>query len=330
MILAGDIGGTKTNLALFEEGADGQLAQIELRSFPSQDYEGLERVVAEFIRGRKLPLRAACFGVAGPVIGGVSRTPNLPWEVSAKSLASSLHLENVRVINDLEATAYGVPALNRDQLVVLNQGEEKGSGGNIAIIAAGTGLGEAALVWDGAHYHAMASEGGHADFAPRNELEMDLLRYLLTLKKRVSYERVLSGPGLVNIYNFLKARGHAEEPSWLKEAILASDDPAPIISETALAGKASICVKALDMFAAVYGAQAGNLALVFKATGGVYVGGGIAPKIVDKLTDGTFVAAYMDKGRLSPMVIAAPVYVIMNPKTALIGAVHYAASLLTR
>ncbi len=328
MILAGDIGGTKTNLALFERRPEGQLSEIELRTFRSPDYEGLERVVTEFIGGRELPIKSACFGVAGPVIDGVCRTPNLPWEVSARSLASLLHLKEARVINDLEATAYGVPALGDEELVTLNAGEKNGRG-NIALIAAGTGLGEAALVWDGAHYHAMASEGGHADFAPRNELEMELLSYLLTLKRRVSYERVLSGPGLVNIYNFLKARGRETEPPWLKEAILASDDPAPVISAAALAGKAEICVKALDMFAAVYGAQAGNLALVFKATGGVYVGGGIAPKIVKKLVDGTFVEAYKDKGRLSPLVIATPVRIIMNPKTALFGAAHYAASLST-
>jgi glucokinase len=214
-------------------------------------------------------------------------------------------------------------------LVTLNPGQRT-HGGNLAVIAAGTGLGEAALIWDGAHYHAMASEGGHADFAPRNELEIELLRYMLGIKPRVSYERILSGPGLVNIYNFLKAGGVEEEPDWLKQEIEASDDHARTISQAALAGRAEICVRALDIFVSVYGAQAGNLALTVKATGGVFVGGGIAPKIIDKLRDGKFIEAYKDKGRLSPLVEAAPVEVIMEPLTALIGAAHYAARRRTR
>jgi glucokinase len=325
MILAGDIGGTKTNLALFEEAADDKFTQREGQTFPSNDYPGLEAVIVEFLRGREFPIEAAAFGVAGPVIDGVCRATQLPWVVSQTSLQDILRLDDVWVINDLEATAYGVAALGEEQLVVLNPGR-RAHGGNIAIIAAGTGLGEAALIWDGAHYHAMASEGGHADFAPRNELEIELLRYLLTLKHRISYERVLSGPGLVTVYNFFKATGLAAEPEWLRLEIEASDDAARTISQAALSGRAEICVRALDLFVSVYGAQAGNLALTVKATGGVFVGGGIAPKIIEKLTDGTFIKAYKDKGRLSPMVEAAPVAVIMEPKTALIGAGRYAAA----
>ena len=324
MILAGDIGGTKTNLALFEEASDGGLSKSEGRTFPSKDYAELEAVISEFLNGRTLPIEAAAFGVAGPVIDGVCRATQLPWIVSRTSLQEVLRIDDVWVINDLEATAYGVPALTSEQLVTLNPGE-RANGGNIAVIAAGTGLGEAALIWDGAHYHAMASEGGHVDFAPRNELEMGLLRYMLTIKHRVSYERVLSGPGLVNIYNFLKASGTAEEPDWLRLEIEASVDHARTISQAALAGRAEICVKALDIFVSIYGAQAGNLALTVKATGGVFVGGGIAPKIIEKLTDGKFLEAYKDKGRLSPLVEAAPVEVIMEPLTALIGAGRYAA-----
>lgn len=230
----------------------------------------------------------------------------------------------MRLINDLEATGYGIPLLEPSELLTLNEGNEKPEG-NKALIAAGTGLGEAALIWNGARYHVLASEGGHADFAPRNEIEMELLRYLLTLKSRVSYERVLSGPGLINVYNFLKINRFADEPDWLAEAIGLPSDDAMIISKYALSGESELCVKALDLFASIYGAQAGNLALTFKATGGVYVGGGIAPKIVDKLTDGAFVSAFKDKGRLSPLVEASPVHVIMNPKTALLGAANYAA-----
>lgn len=329
MILAGDIGGTKTNLALFDEETDGALYVREERTFSSHDYAGLEAVIVEFLQGRELPIEAAAFGVAGPVINGVCHTTQLPWIVSRASLAEALRIEDVWVINDLEATAFGVAALREDQLVTLNAGERV-SGGNIAVIAAGTGLGEAALVWDGAHYHAMASEGGHVDFAPRNELEIELLRYMLTIKPRVSYERVLSGQGLVNIYNFLKAVGVEEEPDWLKLEIESGTDAARTISQAALARRAEICVRALDIFVSIYGAQAGNLALTIKATGGVFVGGGIAPKIIEKLTDGAFIKAYKDKGRLSPLVEATPVQVIMEPKTALIGAGHYARQMQTK
>lgn len=325
MILAGDIGGTKTNLALFEESAGGGLLKKEERTFASNDYAGLEAVVAEFLGDRELPIEAGAFGVAGPVIDGVSRVTQLPWIISSASLRELLKVSDAFVINDLEATAYGVPALKEEQLVTLHSGE-RARAGNVAIIAAGTGLGEAALIWDGARYHAMASEGGHVDFAPRNELEIELLRHLLTKKHRISYERILSGPGLVNVYNFFKERGLAEEPEWLRLEIEQSEDAAPIISETALAGGAEICVKTLDLFVSIYGAQAGNLALTVKATGGVFVGGGIAPKIIEKLMDGRFVEAYRDKGRLSPLVEASPVYVIMEPKTALIGAASYASA----
>lgn len=327
MILAGDIGGTKTNLALFDEEAGGKLSKKEERTFHSHDHTGLEAVIAEFLNGRELPIDAAAFGVAGPVIDGVCRATQLPWVVSRTSLQDVLRIDEVWVINDLEATAYGIPLLSEEQLVTINPGQRV-KGGNIAVIAAGTGLGEAALIWDGAHYHAMASEGGHVDFAPRNELEIELLRYLLTLKHRISYERILSGPGLVNIYNFFK--GRLDEPEWLKQEIEASDDAARTISQAALAGRAEICVKTLELFVSIYGAQAGNLALTVKATGGVFVGGGIAPKIIEKMTDGTFLEAYRDKGRLSPLVEAAHVAVIMEQKTALLGAGCYAAALRAR
>ncbi|HEY0319552.1 MAG TPA: glucokinase [Pyrinomonadaceae bacterium] len=325
MILAGDIGGTKTNLALFEDAADGKLSKREGQTFSSKDHADLEAVIAEFLSGHELPIDAAAFGVAGPVIDGVCRATQLPWIVSRASLQDVLRIDDVWVINDLEATAYGVPTLSEDQLVTLNPGQ-RAHGGNIAVIAAGTGLGEAALIWDGARYHTMASEGGHVDFAPRNELEIELLRYMLTIKHRISYERILSGQGLVNIYNFLKARGLSDEPDWLRLEIEESADAARTISQCALAARAEICVKALDLFVSIYGAQAGNFALTVAATGGVFVGGGIAPKIIEKLTDGTFLESYKDKGRLSPMVEAAHVSVIMEPLTALIGAGSYAAT----
>jgi glucokinase len=329
MILAGDIGATKTNLALFEEAAGGRLSKKEEGTFHSRDYAGLEAVIAEFLNGRDVAIEAAAFGVAGPVINGVSHTTQLPWIISRASLQEVLRAENVWVINDLEATAYGVPSLREEQLVTLHEGQRE-EGGNIAVIAAGTGLGEAALIWDGARYHAMPSEGGHVDFAPRNDLEIELLRHLLTKKHRISYERILSGPGIVNVYNFFKERAPKEEPDWLRQEIEESDDAARTISQAALANRAEICVKTLDLFVTIYGAQAGNLALTVKATGGVFVGGGIAPKIIEKMTDGKFVEAYKDKGRLSPLVEAAPVHVIMEPKTALLGAGNYARARSTR
>lgn len=328
-ILAGDIGGTKANLALYEVEARGSLALIDERRYVSHDYESLESLIEEFIKGHDRELRAACFGIPGAVVDGEARLPNLPWLVSRKNLAAALKLNEVHLINDLEATAHGIGALDASQIVTLNEGEAEGRG-NLALMAAGTGLGEAALFWDGARYRVAASEGGHADFAPRNKLEMELLAYLLTKHQRVSYERVLSGPGLVNVYNFFKESGRAAEPAWLAEALAASDDQAQTIAEAALAEKAELCVRALELFVTIYGAQAGNLALIFKATGGVYVGGGIAPKIIGKLGDGLFMKAFKAKGRLSPLVAAMPVHVIMNPKTALIGAAHYAVNQLSR
>lgn len=326
IILAGDIGGTKTNLALFES-ADGKLVVSEEQTLASNDFPGLEAAIAAFLKGRTIDTAAACFGVAGPVIEGISQTPNLPWVVNEQALREALRTNAVKLINDLEATAYGIHSLQGDQLVVLNEGNREANG-NVALVAAGTGLGEAALFWNGASYDVIASEGGHADFAPRNELEMDLLRHLLqTKKKRISYERVLSGPGLVNIYDFLKSSGLEEEPAWLAEELSSSKELPKSISVSGVSGKAEICVRALDIFTELYGAQAGNLALTFNASGGVYLGGGIAPKIVDKLKSGNFMKAFVDKGRLSPVVSAVPVYVIMNPKTALLGAARVASSL---
>lgn len=328
-ILAGDIGGTKTNLALYELEARGGLALIDEQRYVSHDYESLEVLIEEFIKGRSDKLQAACFGVPGPVVDGAAHLPNLPWLVSKQTLAAALRIDAVHLINDLEATGHGISALTADELRTLNEGAPEPHG-NMALIAAGTGLGQAALFWNGERYHVAASEGGHADFAPRNEIEIALLVYLLNTQEHVSYERVLSGPGLVNIYNFLKESGRALEPTWLAEAMAVSDDQAKTIGQAALAGKASLCSRALEMFVAIYGAQAGNLALTFKATGGVYLGGGIAPKIIASLEGSVFMESFKRKGRLSSLVAATPVHVIMNPKTALVGAAHYAAHQLLK
>jgi glucokinase len=332
MILAGDVGGTKSNLALFTFKS-GQLSPVVEHTLPSQDYAGLEDVIRDFldlVTGHHPPgtidrISGACFGVAGPVVGDRCETPNLPWIISVQALRQALGFKAVTLVNDLEATGYGIASLGRDEFTTLNEGSLS-EGGNAALIAAGTGLGEAMLYWDREDFIPIASEGGHADFAPRNALEIELLRYLLDRLNRVSYERVLSGPGLFNIYSFLRDSGYGEEPAWLTEQ-LQHDDPSAAIGKAALGNQNELCVKALDMLVSIYGAEAGNLALKVKAVGGVYIGGGIAPKIIDKLSDGTFMRAFTDKGRLSPLLEAIPVRVILNPKTALYGAARFAALL---
>ncbi|MCX7722271.1 MAG: glucokinase [Verrucomicrobiae bacterium] len=321
MILAGDIGGTKVNLALFDVSA-GRLVLRATGTFASQRYASLEQLALEFSAAHKLPVTHAAFGVAGPVKHGRAQLTNVNWTVDATSLSSSLQA-TVWLLNDLEATAYGIAALEPQDFVVLNAGEP-GATGNAAVIAAGTGLGEAGLFWDGQRHVPWACEGGHAEFAPRTDLDIELLKYLRARFGRVSWERVLSGPGLFNIYSFLKDTRRADEPAWLAEELSRGDPPA-VISQAALACRAEICMKALDLFVAYYGAEASNLALKAMATAGVYIGGGIAPKVIAKLRDGTFMSAFNFGGRLTSLLEAIPVKVIMNEKTALLGAARFAA-----
>jgi glucokinase len=321
MLLAGDIGGTKTNLAFFEVEGE-RLKPVAAGTFSSREHASLDEIVRQFVSAHSLRVKYACFGIAGPVRHGRCEATNLAWVVDAHQLARELAIETITLINDLEANAYGIAVLEPKDFVVLNEGVPD-EGGNAAVIAAGTGLGEAGLYWDGKQHRAFAGEGGHADFAPRSALEIELLRYLLTQFEHVSYERVLSGPGLYNIYKFLRDTGRGEEPAWLTEEIC-QHDPSAAISQAALAGKCALCMQALDLFVALYGAKAGNLALTIMAAGGVFVGGGIAPKILEKLTDGTFMAAFTAKGRLKPVLEAMPVRVILNDKTALLGAARCA------
>jgi glucokinase len=321
MILAGDIGGTKTNLGLFD-ASDGTLQSERQQSFPSKGHSGLEDIIKKFMTDDTRAVTAACFGIAGPVIGGRSITPNLPWIVDSRSLAHMLGLETVTLLNDLESTAYGLAELKPEEMATLNPGVS--ASGNAALIAAGTGLGVASLFWDGDSFLPSASEGGHMDFAPRNELEIELLRFMLKEHGHVSIERVLSGPGLYNIYRFLSSVGHAEEVPAVQER-LRQDDPSKVIANAALAGESELAAKALDMFAALYGATAGNVALLLKATGGLFIGGGIAPKILEKLKDGLFMQAFLDKGRLTPLMETIRVQVVLNDKTALLGAARVAA-----
>jgi glucokinase len=324
LVLAGDIGGTKTSLALYSVHGD-KLRSESQRTFSSKSYSGLVPVLKDFLAGTDHAIDSACFGIAGPVIDGKVKTPNLPWVVDAAESRRDLKLDSVTLLNDLEAAAYGILTLENDEFFVLNEGTMRHSG-NKSLIAAGTGLGQAILYDDGRRFYPLASEGGHADFAPRNELEIELLRHLIGRFGHVSYERVVSGPGLVNIYRFLKEVGR-EEPPWLTERISASSDLGVVISKAALADEAPICVEALNLFVSVYGAEAGNLALRAKSVRGLYVGGGIAPKILEKLKDGTFMRAFVDKGRYTDFMAAIPVRVVLNEQAALRGAAYYAAFL---
>jgi glucokinase len=323
MILAGDIGGTHTRLA-FLEGTAERLQPVQMEVFPSPQFSGLTEIARKFLGEHPQAVDAACFGLPGAVANGRVETTNLPWVVDAHQMAADLKISSITLINDLLANAHGIALLEESDFVVLNPAVAN-STGNRALISAGTGLGEAGLYADGrGGYHPFPSEGGHADFAPRTDLEIDLLRYLMGRFEHVSYERVLSGPGLHNIYQFLLETGRGEEPAWLAEQI-AQGDPSAAISKSALEGTSAICVQALDVFVSVYGAETGNLALKMLATGGMYVGGGIAPKIIRKLSSTTFMKAFAAKGRSSGLLNDIPVRVITNDKTALLGAGHVAA-----
>ncbi|MDW8240990.1 MAG: glucokinase [Acidobacteriota bacterium] len=326
MILAGDIGGTHTRLALCEL-TQGRPRLTAVEIYQSSQYETLSAIISEFLRDKRHRIDAACFGIAGPVRQGRSELSNLNWTVEAIQLSQQIGVEKVELINDLEANAYGLALLAPDDLRTLQQGEAE-AGGHAALIAAGTGLGEAGLYWDGADYRPLPSEGGHVDFAPRNQLEVELVLYLMERFDHVSYERVLSGPGLINIYKFLRDTGRGDEPAWLIEPVNSGN--AAAISQAAMEGRCPLCAQALDLFVSIYGAEAGNLALKFLATGGVYVGGGIAPKIIGKLQDGTFLNAFTAKGRLTPLMQMIPVRVILNDRTALLGAARRAAMLIQK
>jgi glucokinase len=322
MILAGDIGGTNTRLALFDAKSERMNMLFE-KTFPSREKTGLEAVLAEFLSLHPGDLTRASFGIAGPVRNGRCEATNLPWIVDSKTVAKQLGLKGVGLMNDLVANAYGIRLLQPKDFVTLNKGARNAQG-NMAIISAGTGLGEAGMYWDGHVHRPFASEGGHADFSPRNHLEMELLDYSMSRYRRVSFERLVSGPGLAHIYQFLRDRGKGEEPSWLAEQ-MHHDDTAPLISRLAIEGKSPLCRSALDLFVSFYGAEAGNLALKLMATGGVYLGGGIAPKIISILKEPVFMNAFTAKGRMRPLLEDIPVRVIMNAKTALLGAARHAA-----
>ncbi len=323
-LLAGDIGGTKTILALFNIDHDLQL-EAET-TFKSADYPSLEAVVQKFLANTGASVTKAVFGVAGPIVNGESKITNLPWVISETLVSQALHGAAVKLINDLEAIAYAVPHLPPADLAALNP-QVAARDGNKAIIAPGTGLGEASLFFHENHYYAIPSEGGHADFAPHTPLELDLLRYLLARFDHVSYERVCAGIGIRNIYDFLKDSHFAAETPAVAAAISQAADATPIIIQTGLAGGCQLCQATLDTFVSILGAEAGNLALKMMATGGVYLGGGIPPKILPKLQDGAFITAFIRKGRFADLLSQIPVYVILNDKTALWGAAYYGLDL---
>ena len=322
-ILAGDIGGTKTHLALYAY-TEGTLSLKTQRQFASRNYADFSDVVDAFAAALEgTAVDAACFGVAGPVIGGRCRTTNLPWEIGTPELQRQLGTPEVRLLNDLEATAYGMLYLDEGAFTDLNP-SAAAAAGNRAVIAAGTGLGEAMLYFDGERYHPVGSEGGHGDFAPADETQTALLQWLFKrFPEHVSYERVLSGPGVFTLYEFLRDGGFAPEPAFMQN-LPDGADPSAAVSAGALQQNDPLCTETLRLFARIYGAEAGNLALKTMATGGVYIGGGIAPKILPFLQSGAFMDAFAAKGRFEALLRTMPVKIALDQETALLGAAHFA------
>ena len=330
MILAGDVGGTKVDLALYNF-EDGSLKMVRSQKFPASDYPSLQSVVQAFLgtedNAEKIEheVVAACFGCPGPVKDGHLKLTNLPWELDSRDLSKVLNIEHIFLINDLEANGYGIAELEPRDIFVLEEGDPSALG-HRGLVSAGTGLGEALLIWDSSSRRHMpiASEGGHADFAARNMEEVALLEYLLKkLNGRVSWERVVSGLGLRNIYEFLRDDRGMEEPAWLRDR-MHTEDPNFVIGTTGEDGSCELTAKTLDIFSAAFGAECGNLALKLLAHGGVYLGGGVAPKILKTLQNGGFRQAFLDKGRLSPLLHTIPVRVILEERCALLGAAAYA------
>jgi len=323
MILAGDVGGTKVHLAVYNfEG--GKLKAVRDEKVPSQEFASLDAVVESFLKsGEREQVVASCFGCPGPVREGRIKLTNLPWTLDQQDLAQSLGLQHIFLINDLEATGYGIAELVPESLVTLHDGDAAAVG-NRGLIAAGTGLGEALLIWDGKKHRPIPSEGGHCDFAARTDREIALLQYLRsTLNGHVSWERVVSGIGIKNIYAFLRDVEKMEEPAWLRDR-MKTEDPNAVIGQCAEDGSSPLCFETMQVFAAAYGAEAGNIALKVLATGGMYLGGGIAPKSLKTLQAGGFMQAFLDKGRLSPVLESIPVRVILDETCALLGAAAYA------
>jgi len=317
LVLAGDVGGTHARLALMEARGEN-LRLLAEKIYPSHDYSKLEDIAAEFLKENATKPELAGIGVAGPIRDGKCVATNLPWIVDASTLAAACGLARVELLNDLEANAYGISTLAAADFCILQKGIPN-TKGNAAVISAGTGLGEAGMYFDGAMLRPFAGEGGHGSFAPEGEVQGELFQFLMRRFGHVSCERVLCGPGLVNIYEFLRDTGRGSETALVVEQ-MRSGDPAAAISQAALADACQLCVEALEIFVQIYGAEAGNLALKMLATGGIYVGGGIAPKILSELQTPLFMEAFLAKGRMRTLLEAIPVLVILNENTALRGA----------
>ncbi|OQA39714.1 MAG: Glucokinase [Chloroflexi bacterium ADurb.Bin325] len=322
MLLAGDIGGTKTVLAVFSQSA-GERAPLAEKTYPSTAYASLEEIAADFLAQTGHQVERGVFGVAGPVMQGRAYVTNLRWNLDEGELARALGLTSVRLLNDLESLAYSVSILEPEDLHTLNVGQAVDHGTR-AVIAPGTGLGEAYLTWAGWHYAPHPSEGGHCDFAPRDQREIELLQYLLKKYDHVSCERVCSGLGIPNLYHFLRDTGRATEPPWLAARLAAASDPTPEIFAGAMlpTNPSELCIQTLELFAGILGGEAGNLALKVLATGGVYIGGGIPPRMLPYLEQPAFLENFRDKGRFSDLLGNVPIHVILNPKAALLGAAH--------
>ncbi len=320
MILAGDIGGTHARLALFEAGARPVPARSA--TFSSREHRGLGAVVRSFLAGSAVRPDRACFGVAGVVRAGRAVVTNLPWELDAGALAAELSVGRVALLNDLEAAGWAVEVLAADGVEILSAGEPDQSG-NGAVIAAGTGLGQAGLAFDGRRRRPLASEGGHSDFSPRGETQVELWRHLAARFGHVSWERVVSGPGLVNVHAFLRDTGRGEEPAWLAEE-MREGDPAAAVARAALSGRCRLAEQAVEIFASAYGAAAGNLALHFAAGAGVWIAGGMAPRLLPALRAPGFLEAFRDKGRFRPWLEKVPLRVVLDERAPLLGAARYA------
>ncbi|NGX56538.1 MAG: Glucokinase [Candidatus Anoxychlamydiales bacterium] len=320
MFLVGDIGGTNTRLALFESNQKC----IKEKRFLSSNYNSLIEAINDFLKNEKVKIKAASFGIAGPIRNGKCQTTNIPWIIDSNEIRTHLNIKNVYLLNDLQANAYGIEVLKEDEFYVINEGI-KDQKGNRCLLAAGTGLGEAGLFFDGKKHIPFACEGGHCDFAARNELEIEIFKFLEKKYSHVSYERILSGPGIYNLYSFLYESKLEQSPSEFHKEIQNSKEPQIAITKKAISSEMKICERTIEIFVSIYGAEAGNFALKTFALNGVYIGGGIAPKILEKLKEGHFFKSFIDKGRFSSLLESIPIKVILNDKAALLGAAYYAS-----
>jgi glucokinase len=324
IILAADVGGTKTNLALYEIN-DGKLITLNEKSFHTKNYNSFAEMALSFYSDKSITIDGLCLGVAGPVVEGKVKGTNFPWQIDSDKISKELKISSVSVINDMEANAYGLAALCEKDLEVIHKGAN--IAGNAVIISPGTGLGEVGLYWDGTHYHPFASEGGHCDFSPRNTLEIALWEHMHQKYKHVSWERILSGPGIYDTYQFLIQYRKQTEPDWIKQR-MSTENPAAVITNVAIEGKDPICRETLDLFTRFLAIESAQLALKMKATGGIYIGGGIVPKIIKGLNKTIFNRGFIQSGRLDELLEMVPVKVILNEKTALLGAAYFGAMAL--